>query len=312
MNGVNIAVLSEDSVKRKEIASALAKKENEDELGFYSTVFQGKIVSVVEPKAFPEKPETALFAANLADYCIIAGEKLTPRIGELIIALDLLEKKEGFILEEGIDWEKIVKGTALENWKRIKSIEEIKREISLIELKKAEGKPIAVVDHAFEVKGIGSIVLGVIKQGSIRVHDSLKFWPPRIPCEVKSIQVHDEDVKQADAGNRFGICFKGSTSKEVERGFLIAEETLKGKEISCEIEATKFLKEPLKNGEVLHACIGLQCVPCKIEVSEEIKAGEKKKAKISLQKEVAWNKGDPLVIIRLNSKNLRFTAKARL
>ncbi|MCX6767845.1 MAG: hypothetical protein NTY90_03910 [Candidatus Micrarchaeota archaeon] len=312
MTSLNIAVFSDNPAKRIEIASAIAKKNSEDDLGYYSTVFQGKVISVVEPKAFPEKPQTALFAANLADYCVLAGSELGPRLGELIAALDLLGKTEGALVSDSLDWGPLVKGTALEGWKRFSSWDEAKDAVLSFEPVRQEGPPWGIVDHAFEIKGIGSVALGALKRGSIRVHDKLMFFPPGLECEVRSIQVHDADVEAAVAGDRFGACFKGCASKDVERGFVIAAEAGVAKDIEVELEAPRFLREPVKNGEVLHACIGLQFVTCKTVLEKDLAGGERRRAKISCETPVAWTKGDNLVLVRLNAKGLRFVAKARL
>jgi len=210
------------------------------------------------------------------------------------------------------DWEMLTKGTALANWKRATNWDEAK-EIALgFQPEKREGVPWGLVDHAFEVKGIGSVALGILKRGTIRVHDKLKFFPKGLDCDVRSIQVHDVDVKEAAYGDRFGVCFKGTPSSQVDRGFVISSEAKTGKELEVELEATKFLREPLKDGETLHACVGLQVEPCKMAVADGLRAGEKKKAKIVLEKEIAWTPGEVMVLVRLNATGLRFVARAIL
>jgi len=206
----------------------------------------------------------------------------------------------------------LTKGTSLAGWKRLATWDEAKENALTFQPTRTGGSPWGLVDHAFEVKGIGAVALGILKRGTIRVHDKLKFFPKGLECDVRSIQVHDEDVKEANEGDRFGVCFKGTASSQVDRGFVIANEAKIGKEIEAEVEATKFLREPLKDGETLHACVGLQFEPCKIIVDGGLKAGEKKRAKIALEKEIAWTGEDVMVLTRLNATGLRFVGRAKL
>jgi selenocysteine-specific translation elongation factor len=52
------------------------------------------------------------------------------------------------------------------------------------------------IDRTFDLKGLGIVVLGVIKQGTVKVHDQLKIMPIAKDILVKSIQMHDDPVSQ--------------------------------------------------------------------------------------------------------------------
>jgi selenocysteine-specific translation elongation factor len=44
---------------------------------------------------------------------------------------------------------------------------------------KRDGSPIIHIDNIFYVKGVGVVVLGILKQGAIKVHDELMLFPPQ-------------------------------------------------------------------------------------------------------------------------------------
>ena len=57
-----------------------------------------------------------------------------------------------------------------------------------------EGPCIIPIDHAFGVKGIGTVILGVIRQGTVKTYDQLNILPSGKSILVKSIQMHDDPV----------------------------------------------------------------------------------------------------------------------
>ena len=61
------------------------------------------------------------------------------------------------------------------------------------------------IDQHFNVKGIGLVAIGYVQSGSVSVHDELHLLPAEGPGTVKSLQVMDDDVSEAVAGDRVGI-----------------------------------------------------------------------------------------------------------
>ncbi|MFA6048753.1 MAG: hypothetical protein WC792_02285 [Candidatus Micrarchaeia archaeon] len=312
MASFTVGVFAENPLLREEACKQLGKKNDAVDVTFYSGVFEGKIISALDPSGFPEKIQPLVFAANLSDYCVVIADAISPRLGEIIVVLDLLGRKNGVLVSQTIDFAPFVKGTSLENWKVFPTFDEAKMEVLGFNPPEAEvGKsPKGIIDHAFEVKGVGTILLGVLKRGEISVHDKLKLFPPALPIEVRSIQMHDADVKKTGLNDRFGLCIRGLESKDVERGFVAATEMNASKKISIAAAPTKFLREPVQNNEVLHASCGFQMAPCKIVFEgTELKAGETKAATLEFEREYAFDSEDSLLLCRLNSRTLRVVAK---
>ena len=103
----------------------------------------------------------------------------------------------------------LIKGTSLEKFVLVHDIESLKREIHRIEPKKNLGPLLLPIDHAFEVKGVGTVALGVIKQGSLKVHDEFQIYPQNKKILVKSIQMHDDSVLDSASPSRVGLALKG-------------------------------------------------------------------------------------------------------
>lgn len=314
MTSMTFGVFGENPEKRGLIASAIGKKDTVEDITLYQTVFSGKIISVIEPTKYPEKVQVAVYAAYLSDYCILQADALTPSLGELIVILDALQKKEGCIITD-FDLKPLIKGTSLENYPIFPTFEQAKEHILAYAPQNRNTETIfASVDHSFEVKGVGSILLGFLHSGKIKIHDKLQTFPSGKELEVRSIQMHDADVKETNAGDRFGLAIKLLTSKDVERGDFLASQNHQiktGKELSVQISLSKFLKEPLKQDEQIHALHFFQNAPCRWN-GQEAKANSQSNGKLAMEKPFSVNSNFPVLLARLDAKGLRVIGTAKL
>jgi selenocysteine-specific elongation factor len=78
------------------------------------------------------------------------------------------------------------------------------------------------IDRAFTIKGAGTVVTGTLWSGSIRRGDRLTVLPAGTPARVRGVQVHDEPVELARAGQRVAVNLTVDLD-EVTRGDVIAE-----------------------------------------------------------------------------------------
>jgi hypothetical protein len=81
--------------------------------------------------------------------------------------------------------------------------------------KSLEEPCIIPIDHAFNVKGIGTVILGVIKQGTVKTYDQLMILPSGNNILVKSIQMHDDPVNESKSPARVGLAIKGVREKSM-------------------------------------------------------------------------------------------------
>ena len=89
----------------------------------------------------------------------------------------------------------MIKGTILENYTRVDQ-DKIKEEIDKIEPMIKEGPFEMVVDHCFDVKGVGTVFLGKVTAGKIKQYDNLKLYPSGSDVLIKSILMHDDPVAE--------------------------------------------------------------------------------------------------------------------
>ncbi|HYY76550.1 MAG TPA: selenocysteine-specific translation elongation factor [Gaiellaceae bacterium] len=79
------------------------------------------------------------------------------------------------------------------------------------------------VDRVFSLRGIGTVVTGTLWSGSIGVGDELRAEPGGLPVRVRSVQVHDRPVEQAEAGQRVAVALPGVERAQLRRGDALVE-----------------------------------------------------------------------------------------
>jgi selenocysteine-specific elongation factor len=84
------------------------------------------------------------------------------------------------------------------------------------------GEPLLHVDRSFTIHGAGTVVTGTLWSGSIGRGDVLALLPAGRQVRVRGVQVHDEPVERADAGQRVALNLTGVDRRAVARGDVLA------------------------------------------------------------------------------------------
>jgi selenocysteine-specific elongation factor len=86
------------------------------------------------------------------------------------------------------------------------------------------GVPLLHVDRAFTIRGAGTVVTGTLWSGAVAPGDRLVLLGERneVPVRVRSVQVHDEPVERAAAGQRVALNLAGIERGAVARGDVVA------------------------------------------------------------------------------------------
>jgi selenocysteine-specific elongation factor len=84
------------------------------------------------------------------------------------------------------------------------------------------GEPLLHVDRAFTIRGAGTVVTGTLWAGAIAPGDRLELLPAGKPVRVRSVQIHDEAVERAEAGQRVAVNLVGVDWRDVARGDVVA------------------------------------------------------------------------------------------
>ncbi|MEM5878031.1 MAG: EF-Tu/IF-2/RF-3 family GTPase [Candidatus Aenigmatarchaeota archaeon] len=258
---MNVAIIGS-----KGLAKDLAKKNTVSDIALYSTTFQGKSYTFVESEKYPEKIQTLFQVINMSNFLIlyITPDLEKKYLGECILAASM-SGKNGFIVSQKSDFEikNIISGTSIENFRIIEnSHNEIMEVLKSFEEEIKNDQPKILIDHAFQVKSVGTVVLGTVLSGEVKKYENMKIFPKNKDVMIKSIQINDKDVDIAKCNDRVGLALKGVDADEIQRGDIIAKNLECINEISVKIEKNRFFKDETPTN--LMSIVGLQYVNSKI------------------------------------------------
>ncbi len=74
------------------------------------------------------------------------------------------------------------------------------------------------IQDAYTISGIGTVPVGRLETGIMRPGDKVVFMPSGTAGEVKSIEMHHEEIPEAVPGDNIGFNVRGVGKKDVRRG----------------------------------------------------------------------------------------------
>jgi len=319
MPNLNVAVLSPPGY-----SEGLGKKGTSTDITFYNLKKDQVTITFIEPSKYPERLAPLFFAISSARKVLLVPAEFNSQFGEEVVALDSFGKREGYlVIGETLPREKIlaaVKGTAVEGYEVVKDDRNSLRERLLADAVDAGAHQngvspgVVVIDHAFNVKGVGTVALGFVASGQLRVHDELKSLPAQKPAHVRSIQKHDDDFDSASEGERVGLALKNIDVADLERGtVLTASQTLKVADSwEAEAQLAKYWSTPLKEGMVVHLGHWMQFVSARITSIKPSSDPKKPLLAIKSEKPLVYPAGSRAVLAYLEGGKLRVAGTCSL
>jgi selenocysteine-specific translation elongation factor len=302
----------------------LGKKGTSSDITLYDVKKGEATVSFIEPTMYPERLSPLFYACSLADCALVVVDEVNAQLGECILMLDAIGLKDGyFVLHNFIPQEKVaplIKGTALESYGFLEEDMTALRELFL---ERAENKPIpslvgtggsVPIDHHFNVKGVGTVALGHVAQGTIHRHDTLHALPGKRDALIRSIQKHDDDFDEATYGDRVGLALKGVDSEELDRGFVLTNDpTIKcDARIISKARLVKYWPAPLKEGMVLHVGHWMQFLPARVAAVDSSVDFRTPNLELVLEKEIVHPPKARAVLTYLDGGKLRVAGTVEL
>jgi selenocysteine-specific translation elongation factor len=304
VRSVNFVVLG-----KQDIAVEFGKKGTETDLTLYDRKESDIIKTWVAPSGFPDKIQPLFQAINLAEYVIFHVDKLDKFTGEQIIALDSLKKEKGILSHTfDVDESKLnmmIKGTVVENYVKVDQ-DKIKEEMDKLEPITNDDPSEMVIDHCFDVKGVGTVILGKVTNGTVKQYDNLKLYPAGIDVLIKSIQMHDDPVTESICPARVGLAVKGAKPDEVSRGDVISTEGVVDvkTEIELDFQKSPFYKNDIAENQGCLVSIGLQIKSAKFSSISPLR--------LSFEKPIVCKKGQIAVILKPESLTIRILGSGKI
>ena len=311
-----VGILGENLEHNKLIGQALGAPGTTSDIQFYNRLDAelNQIFCALTPLEYPDKIKPFLQTLVLTNIHVLVIDLdigLNSIIGEIIVGMDLfhqLFETKDLVIISGInpnnEWKlsdlkvkikNILDTTSLKD----AEIFDLKIKEDYINLKKKiieiglahqelnreiNGITKILIDHAFPVKGIGTVILGIIKEGRVSTGQMLELTGYNGPGKkviIRSIHKHDRDFKTAIKGDRVGLALKGNISAdEINRDNMLINQGLYKPEnhIKAKVFINQFYKpknNTIKpgNGVQYNALADLKITPFKIISGEEIFPG---------------------------------------
>ena len=212
------------------------------ELGYAPlTLPSGRRLSVVDVPGHERFVRTMVAGASGVDLfllCVAADDGVMPQTREHLAVLRQLGVNTGVVavtkadtgepelaaeeVSELLPGVEVVPVSALERTGLNELLAALDRAASRATSRaKGDGPPRLHLDRSFTLRGIGTVVTGTLWSGSIGQGDSVRVLPRGLSARVRSVQVHDQAVERAEAGQRVALNLVGLGWRELGRGDLV-------------------------------------------------------------------------------------------
>lgn len=273
-----------------ELASFIGKRGSENSITFYNRKFNEHVVVGIMPSSIEEKFYALPQCMLVADQILVSTKSVDRSFGEVLIACSLLGKRTIFTKDSDITG--ILSGMTGDKFSFSTEEELLDAVVSYKSTILPSGDKRIDIDKSFNVKGIGTVVLGVVTKGTVKVHDNL-FHNSGKTVGIRSIQSQDADIKEASVGTRVGLALKGMDEGEIQKGDILAStQARSGKRIGLELKKSAFVKEDIEVGKSYSFAAGFSYSSAAIENIEG------SRVTFRLEKSIAAEINDQVLLVR--------------
>jgi selenocysteine-specific elongation factor len=154
-----------------------------------------------------------------------------------------------------------------------------------VEERGANGPARLYVDRVFSLAGAGTIATGTLWSGSIAPGDTLRVEPSGRDVRVRSVQVHDDAVERAAAGQRVAVNLPQLERRELARGDALVTPGRFRASYRLDVRLTELAELPA--AVTVH--LGTLAVPARLARDGEL-------AQLRLERQVVAARGDRVVL----------------
>ncbi len=161
------------------------------------------------------------------------------------------------------------------------------------------------MDRVFTISGFGTVITGTLMQGTIRTGQEVIIYPEGISARVRNVQVHNQMVDAAFAGQRTAVNLTGIKKEDINRGDVLAApgSITPSRRLDVKLSMLSDSKRSISSGDTLHFYYGARETLCKITLLDKdiLTAGEDCYAQIYFPDGDEALKQDDLFVVRFFS-----------
>ena len=161
-----------------------------------------------------------IIAVNKMDdlkYDEAAYKKIKEDVSKLLLSVGFKPDTVPFIPLSAWVGDNIAKKSENTPWYTGKTLLEALDDFTVPE--KPTDKPLRLpVQDSYTITGVGTVPVGRVESGIIKPNDKIIFMPSGKTADVKSVEMHHEQMPQAVAGDNIGFNVRGLGKDDVGRG----------------------------------------------------------------------------------------------
>ncbi len=269
------------------------------DLGFTMFTLKNKLVTLVDSPGHADLIRSVVAGAGIIDGAILVvaadegpmiqtGEHIvilrTMGIEQLIVAItkidaapdevvsSVMTRMKSIISEAGFQSVDYVKVSAHSG----EGIDELRAALESVEPQPRQtNAPLFLpIDHAFSVKGHGTVVTGTLLGGSIKQGQTVDVHPLRKKARIRTIQTFGESRESATAGDRVGLNMPDLDHQELSRGCYLSDDKglMSTRSVYAKLQRNVHYKGKIAPRMIASATIGMPTATSEIipvEVQDE-------------------------------------------
>ena len=262
------------------------------DLGFSMFVLDKYLVTLVDAPGHADLIRSVVSGTNIIDAAILtiaANEGPMVQTGEhivvlqsmgidtVIIAITKVDLVDSKVLAKTIERTKSVlsdSGVSTDYFIPISAttglgIEQLKDALAAIlepRQRDVEGSLLMPIDHAFPIKGHGTVVTGTILRGQVSVGDTIQVMPQGSMAKIRSLQTYGDERRTAKAGDRVGANIPELDDKMISRGDYVCtpDSMTKTTGVIARIRINSLYRGRVTSRMVINATVGMPNVVSEI------------------------------------------------
>ncbi len=157
---------------------------------------------------------------DAADYSEDRYNEVKKEVEKLIKGLGYNPEETDFVPVSAFEGDNIVEKSDNLSWYDGKTL--VKALDNLKETEKPLDKPLRVpIQDVYTIKGVGTVPVGRVETGVLKKGEKVTVMPGDQTGEVKQIEMHHNEIEEAEPGDNIGFNLKGVDKRYLKRGTVV-------------------------------------------------------------------------------------------
>jgi len=154
---------------------------------------------------------------DLVDYGESKYEEVKDEVGDLLNQVRFDTEKASFIPISAFEGDNIAEASDNTDWYSGPTLLEALNDLP--EVEPPTDAPLRLpIQDVYTISGIGTVPVGRIETGTMEAGNNVSFQPSDVGGEVKTVEMHHEEVPSAGPGDNVGFNVRGIGKDDIRRG----------------------------------------------------------------------------------------------